>query len=116
MTEFLTTEAYLKRFQNAFEAAEKRENKDLQVYLQTQTQRLEILIAQITPKNFWQVLPEVLGIDAKLGLVVELIAFEDFSNEEIIQVVEKDYRTYFKELCGYDLSMEPKHSMIFNVL
>ncbi|WP_441316288.1 DUF7006 family protein, partial [Enterococcus sp. PF-3] len=48
--------------------------------------------------------------------VSELIVFDDFSNEDIIRIVENDYRTYFKELCGYDLSMDPKHSMIFNVL
>ncbi|MDA9461011.1 DUF7006 family protein [Enterococcus mundtii] len=46
-----------------------------------------------------------------------MIVFDDFFNEVIIiRIVEDDYRTYFKELCGYNLHMEPKHSMIFNVL
>ncbi|ENZ6560571.1 hypothetical protein ACG6R3_002783 [Enterococcus faecium] len=49
-------------------------------------------------------------------IVSELISFDDFSSEDIIRIVENDYRTYFQELCGYDLSMDPKHSMIFNVL
>ncbi|MHA6124537.1 DUF7006 family protein [Enterococcus mundtii] len=45
-----------------------------------------------------------------------MLVFDNFSDEAIIRMVETDYRTYFKELCGYDLSMEPKHSIIFNVL
>jgi hypothetical protein len=116
MVEFLTTETYLKGFQIAFDEAEKREEKDLKVYLQTLVQRLETLIAQITPENFWHVWSEVLGIDAKFGIVAELIVFDEFADEVIIRIVENDYRTYFKELCGYNLSMAPNFSIIFNVL
>lgn len=116
MAGFTTNEAYLQGFQKAFEEAEKRESQVLKDYLHTQMYRLETLVAQISENNFWQVWPEILGIDAKLGIVSELIVFDDFSNEDIIRIVENDYRTYFKELCGYDLSMDPKHSMIFNVL
>ncbi|WP_445666856.1 DUF7006 family protein, partial [Enterococcus mundtii] len=61
-------------------------------------------------------LPEVLGIDAKLTLIAELIRYDDFSTQEILRLVETDYRTYLKELCGYKRSMDPKHSMIFNVV
>jgi len=116
MAGFTTKEAYLQGFQKTFEAAEKRESPVLKDYLHTQMDRLETLIAQLSQDNFWQAWPEILGIDAKLGIVSELLDFDDFSDEEIIRMVETDYRTYFKELCGYDHSMEPKHSMIFNVL
>lgn len=116
MAGFTTKEAYLQGFQKTFEVAEKRESPVLKDYLNTQTDRLETLIAQISQDNFWQVWPEILGIDAKLGIVSELIVFDEFSNEVIIRMIETDYRTYFNELCGYDLSMDPKHSMIFNIL
>jgi hypothetical protein len=81
----------------------------------TQIQRLDSLLDGMSPDTFWQRWPEILGIDAKLSLVTELVNFEDFSDKQIIHMAETDYRTYFKELCGYDLSMETKHSMIFNV-
>ncbi|MGM0255262.1 MULTISPECIES: DUF7006 family protein [unclassified Enterococcus] len=116
MTGFTTKEAYLQGFHKTFEAAGKRKSPVLKDYLHRQTDRLETLIAQISQDNFWQVWPEILGIDAKLGIVSEVLVFDNFSDEAIIRMVETDYRTYFKELCGYDLSMEPKHSIIFNVL
>ncbi|WP_374955043.1 DUF7006 family protein [Enterococcus mundtii] len=43
----------------------------LKDYLYTQTQRLENLVTQISHDNFWQVWPEILGIDAKQGLVTD---------------------------------------------
>lgn len=58
----------------------------------------------------------VLGIDAKLTLITELIPFDGFTNEEIIRIVENDYQDYFKELCGYDLKMIDKPSMIFHIV
>lgn len=114
MSIFTTREDYIKGFTQVFTET-KRDTKDLEVYATTQVQRLDILLEDLTQKNFWQRWPEILGIDAKLSIVTELVHFEDFSSEEIIRMAETDYQTYFKELCGYDLSMETKHSMIFNV-
>ncbi|WP_429947955.1 DUF7006 family protein [Enterococcus sp. DIV1297f] len=114
MSIFITREDYIKGFTQVFTET-KRNTKDLEVYVTTQVQRLDTLLEDITQKNFWQRWPAILGIDAKLSLVTELVHFEDFSSEEIIRMAETDYQTYFKELCGYDLSMETKHSMIFNV-
>lgn len=88
----------------------------LKIYLNKQFQKLNQLIETISTETFWQVFPEILGIDAKLTLLTELIPFEDFSNEEIIRIVENDYQDYFKELCGYDLKMKDKYSMIFNLV
>ena len=117
MTTFFTKEAYLAGFQNSFEEARKRESEDLKIYLNTHIQRLETLVSQICQENFCELLPEILGIDAKIGLVADLIGFEHFLDaKEILRIVESDYLTYFKELCGYDRSKEPNHSMIFNVV
>lgn len=98
MTGFTTKEAYLRGFQKTFEAAGKRKRPVLKDYLHRQTDRLETLIAQISQDNFWQVWPEILGIDAKLGIVSEVLVFDNFSDEAIIRMVETDYRTYFKEI------------------
>ncbi|HAZ1244834.1 TPA: hypothetical protein J0V22_002711 [Enterococcus faecium] len=80
----------------------------VETYLDSQVEKLNQLIEGISHETFWQVFPKILGIDAKLTLLTELMPFEDFSNEEIIRIVENDYRDYFKELCGYDLRMKEK--------
>lgn len=85
------------------------------MYLNNQFSRFIELIESISSETFWQVLPEILGIDAKFSLLKDLIAFDDFSDEEIIKITENDYLIYFKELCGYNLKMKTEMSLIFNV-
>lgn len=115
MTQLKTKNDYIRQFQVALDQVES-ERTSLTTYLDSQVQRLDQLIESISQENFWQVFPEVLGIDAKLTLLTELIVFDDFSNEEIIRIVENDYQDYFKELCGYDLKMKDKPSMIFHIV
>lgn len=115
MTQWKTKNDYIKQFQLALDQSD-QERTALTTYLNRQCQKLDQLIESISQETFWQVFPKILGIDAKLTLVTELIPFEDFSNEEIIRIVENDYKDYFKELCGYDLKMKDKPSMIFSVL
>lgn len=115
MTLFTSKETYLAHFEESYKKCCK-ESKELNDYIDEQFKQLEQLIAKISEENFWHVFPKVLGIDAKLVLLTELIRFEDFSTGEIIRIVEHDYRTYFKELCGYDLKTETRHSIVFNVV
>ncbi|OTP22194.1 hypothetical protein A5802_003199 [Enterococcus mundtii] len=91
-------------------------SKNLEKYVQKQLRLLDQLISGISEDIFWQTFPEILGIDAKLNLIAELIKCQDLSVDDIIRIVENDYVYYFKELCGYDLNMEINHSMIFNIL
>lgn len=90
--------------------------KELESYLEKQLSKLDLLIQAISPETFWEVFPILLGIDSKLILLSELIQLEDISQIEIIRLVESDYQTYFKELCGYDLTMKTGHSMVFNIV
>ncbi|WP_258185876.1 DUF7006 family protein [Enterococcus sp. PF-3] len=106
---------YIRQFKAALDK-EGSERLTLMTYLNSQFQKLDHLIEAISQETFWQVFPEILGVDAKLTLLTELISFEDFSNEEIIRIVENDYQVYFKELCGYDLKMKEKPSIIFHIL
>jgi len=115
MPQFTTNEEYFRSFEEAIKIAD-REIEELLLYFNEQRKRMQNLIKRINPKSFWHVLPEVLGIDAKLMLLIELIGFEDFPTQEILRIVEEDYLFYFKELCGYDLSMETRPSIIFNVV
>lgn len=115
MTQLKTKTDYIKHFQEALAQAEP-ERKTLATYLDSQVKKLDQLIEGISQETFWQVFPEILGLDAKLTLLTELMPFEDFSNEEIIRIVENDYRDYFKELCGYDLKTKDKPSIIFQII
>lgn len=115
MTQLKTKNDYIKQFQAALDQAGS-ERITLSIYLNSQFQKLDQLIESISHETFWQVFPEILGVDAKLTLLSEMIPFEDFSNEEILRIVENDYQDYFKELCGYNLNMKDKPSMIFHII
>lgn len=109
------TNTYIKNFfKNS--AKLKIEADRLNGYINNLIDELEKLIEQISKDNFWEYLPKIIGIDAKLCLVNELIELDDFSDEEIIRLIENDYKTYFKELSGHTLTEETKPSLFFNVL
>lgn len=48
-----------------------------------QVKTLDRLLEDISQDTFWTILPKVLGVDARLTLMVEVIQFEEFSNEEL---------------------------------
>lgn len=97
---------------------DRRETKELNEYLSQQFEQLEQLTHTVSPDNFWESILRILGIDAKLTLMAELVGYDhdQLSIEEILKLVETDYRTYFKELCGDNLSTNTNYSMVFNVI
>lgn len=115
MVETITKKDYKNYFKTTVELAGK-ERDLLSVYMNNQFDKLDQLTAAISKETFWYIFPKILGIDAKLGLLTELLSFEYFSNEDIIRLIENDYQSYFKELCGYDLKMKNKPSIIFHVV
>ena len=115
MTEVMTKQDYRNYFNTTIEDAGK-EREPLAAYLNEQLDKLEQLTAKISQETFWTIFPEILGVDAKLALLVELLLFDDFTNKEIIQMIENDYKSYFKELCGYDMRTKTKPSMVFTII
>lgn len=111
---FTTEKDYTKYFWQELDES-RRNTEEIRKYINKQIVRLIELTDNISKTTFWQDLPEILGIDAKLNLLVELCEIQEFSSNEIIRITENDYRTYFKELCGYGLSMKTENSMIFNI-
>ena len=107
MTSFQTKEAYLETFESQINRQKSKEN--------AQMEQLTVLLEQLSKETFWQLIPRILGIDAKLCLLVEMVSFDEFSEEELIHMIEQDYSTYFKELCGYNLSKQTTHSLVFSV-
>ncbi|MGM7317201.1 hypothetical protein ABRY77_16545 [Enterococcus casseliflavus] len=114
MRSFTTKEEYSDYFRQVLNKKTK-EQPLLEEYVEKQCDRLDQIMTQMSPVTFWQLFPELLGIDAKLNLMVELIQFEEFSVNELLRIVENDYRSYFKELCGYDLVTQTPPSIIFHV-
>lgn len=111
----MTKENYIKQFEKRI-LKQRQVSQKIKNYLYSQFLQLNRLVDGISKDNFWECSPVILGIDAKLLLLTELMSFEGFSDDEIIRIVEHDYRNYFKELCGYDLSKEIKESLVFNVI
>lgn len=111
----ITQEEYQRYFLELLNET-KNEVPVIQAYFTELCHQLEQLIQEISPEHFWTTFPKILGIDAKLLLLTELVKFDDFSSEDIIRITENDYKYYFKELCGYHLGMETKPSMVFSVL
>lgn len=114
MTVFTSKKEYIEKFQEKLEGS-LRANGALAHYVAKQLDQLNCLVQDISQDTFWERIPVILGIDAKLVLITDLMRFDDFTDEEIIRIVEQDYHYYFKELCGYTLGMEAKHSLIFNI-
>jgi hypothetical protein len=112
---FKNRDEYTCYFQESLKGSKELVN-ELESYLEKQLSKLDLLIQAICPETYWEIFPVLLGIDSKLILLSELVKFEDLSQSEIIRLVESDYLTYFRELCGYDLTMETGHSMVFNIV
>lgn len=85
-------------------------------YVLSLEKNLSSLLTSVSEKNFWYIFPKILGIDAKVNLLESLINLStDFclSEEELIQLVESDYRQINKE--NYVFGEESSKSIIFCV-
>lgn len=84
-------------------------------YINNLFQQLDGFIENISKESFWDIFPRVLGVDAKLMLLSELIKLDNLATDEIIRLTEKDYLHYLKELCGYNLNEKTNYSLVFNI-
>ncbi|MGG5305764.1 hypothetical protein IGK38_000397 [Enterococcus pernyi] len=112
-----TKDEYMRQFQESI-LKDKKENEELNEYLTQQFEQLDQLTRTVSPDNFWENIPRILGIDAKLTLMAELIRYDYqlITIKEMMRIVETDYRTYFKELFENNLSVNNTYSMVYNVI
>lgn len=79
-------------------------------------------IKQINDSNFFEVHPEILGLDARLQVIFSLLPKKedaltyDLSDEEIIDLSKNDYKCFIKELSGFKLTEETPNSLYFMVV
>ncbi|EPN9336288.1 DUF7006 family protein [Enterococcus faecalis] len=78
---------------------------------------IDRLLESVTEENFFVVMSKILGIDAKLQILIFFLKRNEqiISEHEIISMCEKDYKNYFKEICGYNLKDTVPHSLHFSV-
>lgn len=69
-------------------------------------------VSHSNANTFWSDMHLLLTVDSKLVLIRDLIS-EEFSDEEIIDMVNQDYYHFYKELCGYNLGQKPHNSIMF---
>lgn len=81
---------------------------------------LRKLCTSISPDNIWIILPKILGIDSKLRILGELLDIGisknlEMKEDDVIALVERDFISFNKELCGYKLNEDIKCALIFNI-
>ena len=116
MIEISNLSEYINEFQ--FEEKKMSAHPLIKNYIEDQVRKLQELIESLTAANFWIDIQLILGIDSKLVLLRELIVTIedfDFTDEEVLKIVEQDYTCYNKELCGYQLNDVTSHSIIFKI-
>ncbi len=115
---YKNTEDYLSRMEKDLTLLSEDEFPELSDYYDRLKSDLKKALAGINDTNFWSVFPKILGIDSKLNLLkssIEDIQLFNFSEEEVIQTIETDYKYFNREICGYDLRTQPHESIIFSV-
>lgn len=119
MKQYKNFEDYIEQSFNQLKTLDIKQNyPEIYEYTQQLIRHFDEIVAQISPNNFWEIYPEILGIDARFVLLNSLLTEEcvEFdTEEELIAIIEKDYRTVNKENCGYNLKQEAHHSLIFSV-
>ncbi|RBR95431.1 hypothetical protein EB58_00116 [Enterococcus faecalis] len=75
------------------------------------------LISTINEENFFLNLSKILGYDAQLQLIIELLSLniEGLTEIEIIEISKSDYKIFIKDMCGISINEKPPHSLFFSV-
>jgi len=79
---------------------------------------IDQLLTSVNGENFFFVMSNILGIDAKLQILTFFLEEQDetISEHEIMTICENDYKNYFKEICGYNLIDTLPNSLHFFVI
>lgn len=83
-------------------------------------EEMKMKIKKISNKNFFCDLSYILGLDAKLQIILEFSSEEkinllSLNEDEIITMSKKDYIFYFQEITGRSITDSSPHSIHFSV-
>lgn len=112
----------LKDYKNSFQKTSKMvklgEQTELINFYESLLLQLDSYIQKLNSDNFWQILPYILGLDAKFVLLefyIEAEVKDNYHPKEIIKNIEKDYKYLNQEYCGYSINEQPHPSIIFSI-
>lgn len=116
-------EIFYQRFDDVKLKAKELKKEKIFTYVQNLESQVNGLIEGLSKQNFWRDFPKILGIDAKMRIFFDMLnisnertSFDNefiISEEELINIVEEDYRIITKEEFGYKLKEENLNSLIF---
>ncbi|EJV49543.1 hypothetical protein HMPREF1345_01753 [Enterococcus faecium TX1337RF] len=109
---------FVSRFLNMKNFFEKKGDYDAYNYVLNLEKQTYYTLRKNDDNDFWTILPKMLSIDSKLSLLEEFINLdiEEFcGGKELINMIESDYHTYYKESCGYKVDEQCPQSIIFYV-
>ncbi|WP_312540638.1 DUF7006 family protein [Enterococcus sp.] len=116
---FMNTNHYFEQMiSRQLQVNEQRVDSLIGQYIVELKKKFEQTLSDINGQNFWSVYPILMGLDARFVLLDSLLSIIDLdlAEEEVIQLVEKDYLTINKELCGYAMNETPHESLIFTII
>ncbi|MGC5455862.1 DUF7006 family protein [Enterococcus faecium] len=115
---YLDEESYIEKFKEMIHIKKNMKRYPIIVEnIQMLLQEINQLVVSVNEKNFFFVMSNMLGIDAKLQILSFFLEEQDetISEREIMSICENDYKSYFKEICGYNLMETSPNSLHFFV-
>ncbi|MFP3770123.1 hypothetical protein U8U95_09865 [Enterococcus faecium] len=96
------------------------QEQDFEIYNYVLELQKELInaIEKISKDTFWHVFPKILAVDSKISLLEKLFPLRkefQLRGIHLINLIEKDYRTFNKENFGYNLTERCVSSIIFFV-
>ncbi|MBL1226356.1 DUF7006 family protein [Enterococcus sp. BWR-S5] len=92
----------------------------LTVYASELCQQANELVLTIKGENFYEVLPQLMTLDAKLRLVKFYISsrqlFSELSDYEIVKLIDEDYKNaHFEKILNFSKAFEAEDSVLFQI-
>ncbi|WP_086349225.1 DUF7006 family protein [Candidatus Enterococcus clewellii] len=106
----------------AFEQNDSRSEagNPLSDYAKELCQKANELVLTINGENFYEILPQLMRLDAKLRLVKFYISsrglLNELSDQEIVALIDKEYKTaHFEKILNFNRMAEAEDSVLFQI-
>lgn len=92
----------------------------LSVYAAELCEKANELVLTIEGENFYEVLPELMTLDAKLRLLKFYMCsrqlFSELSDHEIVELIDMDYKSaHFEKILNFNKDFEAEDSVLFQI-
>ncbi|WP_429960171.1 DUF7006 family protein [Enterococcus sp. AZ012] len=118
MIEISDRNYYVLKWESLFNNAGIKNYSNLKKYINNLFIEFKSFQEIVNKENLWQTMAVLIGIDSKLNIIYSLLNKDDLfclKEDQILEIVEKDYLFYTKESFGFKLNEEPNFSFLFNV-